>query len=111
MTPPLPLVRTLKEFESACQKLNEHDHTYRRLYRGQGEQKSLLPSLFRKLENQVDQIKSIEACTLELLKKTVPPSTPQRPKNDWDWLSFGQHFRLPTRLLDWSSEQLIALYF
>ena len=32
-------------------------------------------------------------------------------ENDWRWLEQMQHFRIPTRLLDWSLDPKIALFF
>jgi len=33
------------------------------------------------------------------------------PKDEWDWIFLMQHYRAPTRLLDWSESPLVALYF
>ena len=34
-----------------------------------------------------------------------------RCKTDWDTISLGRHFGLPTRYLDWSSNPLVAIWF
>ncbi len=33
------------------------------------------------------------------------------PNNEWEWLTLAQHFGVPTRLLDWTNNPIIAAYY
>ena len=45
-------------------------------------------------------------------QRSVPfLSKPLDKKNDWEVLFFMQHYGIPTRLLDWSENPFVALYF
>ena len=47
----------------------------------------------------------------EFSRKALPLVAERAPRDDWEWYFLMQHYRAPTRLLDWTDAALIALYF
>lgn len=81
------------------------------LFRGQREDWPLQPKLARLRPNYEDSLLSVETQMLELLRRRAIPFLESRPESDWDWLAVGQHHGMATRLLDWTTNPLAALWF
>jgi hypothetical protein len=86
------------------------------LYRGQSESHwPLIPSLFRRTPrlggNTFPNWETVMDLIYSAFRKRVHPFMDDKNLSPQDLLALGQHNGLPTNLLDWTSNPLIALYF
>lgn len=90
-----------------------HDYPETYFYRGQASTVfKLLPSIGRVVqEGQERVLLQYEREIFDDFKRKYSMFTDVRPKNDMEFLFLAQHYGLPTRLLDWTYNPLIALYF
>lgn len=104
-------VSSLNEFGSAIEKLLAVSSDAR-WYRGIGDiSYKLTPSLFRHPE--IGRIKPLELehkLLVRFKQRSIPYLT-HRLEDDWELLFLMQHHGVPTRLLDWTENPYIALYF
>jgi hypothetical protein len=77
------------------------------IYRGQSNADwELVPKAGREPFNQIN-----DKSAIEYFKDNSLPFLDITPENNWEWLAFAQHHGVPTRLLDWTKNPMIAVFF
>jgi hypothetical protein len=105
------LVETLKDFGDAVESILTLP-SEARWYRGIGNVSyELQPSLFRHPSIATKKPLDLEQQLLVRFRQRSIPYLNQRIDDDWELLFLMQHHGVPTRLLDWTENPYIALYF
>jgi hypothetical protein len=81
------------------------------IFRGQSHDWKLVPKIARTPYQEYQGSFKDEEEVLDFFKRRAFPHLDRVPASDWHWLFIAQHHGVPTRLLDWTSNALVALWF
>lgn len=98
-------------FEKFHECLQRHDQQFT-VYRGVSHvDHPLIPKIGRPQTKLNAPLHKAEKKLFQMFQERAVPHLDFMPRNEWEWLAIMQHHGLPTRLLDWSRNPLVAAYF
>ena len=101
-------IETFDDLHNAVQGQERKNEIYRGVPR---QSYKLIPDIGRYKKFDASNIEDAEKTILRLFKEQALPYLDFRPQSEWEWLAIARHYGLPTRLLDWSRNPLVAAYF
>lgn len=102
------LIKTFEEFHEIVQSTDPNTDVFRGVLSSRYE---LIPKLGRKQMGFLRDLTVAEKKMLRLFKNQAAPYLPRSDVSTWELLAIAQHHGLPTRMLDWSRNPLVAAYF
>lgn len=104
-------LKTLTEFSAFVADKASEGKPY--WFRGtQDSSYKLVPSLYRHKDvDQIEVMRNLELDLIQTFLHRAPPFQTSTPNDLIELLFFMQHHGVPTRLLDWSENPFIALFF
>ncbi|KGC44112.1 FRG domain protein [Burkholderia pseudomallei] len=105
-------ISTLHEYMELVNNEADSDAMPPSLFRGQREDWPLLPKLARLYNDKrlKGAFLDVERSMLEQFARQARVYVANEQTN-WDWLALAQHHGMATRLLDWTENPLLALWF
>jgi FRG domain-containing protein len=101
----------IKRIEQIKQDWESKDGEPNLWFRGsQNSRWVLVPKLYRHKAPVRDLLEREDEIREEFVRR-APSLTAYNPRNAWEWYFLMQHYAAPTRLLDWTEDPQIGLYF
>ena len=105
------IVDSIKTFIDQIAPVAFTEQRGRWVFRGHSDARfRLVPSVAR-VPHTSTNLAAFEKSIFKIFRREAESFGANGPHNDWEWLAFGQHHGLPTRMLDWTQNPLVALYF